>query len=187
MTVSRELVEGVFLTALADASRDLLEGCLDSVADTLQVPSSTIPAMFERFEAAQAGRYPDALWLLEDEFGPAGWAGWAPYLEVRGGWQTTTYFAPRLRGRRLIAPVRCLQVHAMPVVRSFLAAGAVEPPWFVSSVSVHRPWSLRASKRYAHSASWPDTWELVHEPQAGRDAFVFTWPQHDPPHPCFQP
>lgn len=181
-----EIVSGVRITPLAEAGEDLVEACVASVEDALPQPAAMLGTFLGRRESAREGNLPPALWMLTDELGAAGWVGWAPYKEIRDGWQTTTYFTERLRGRGLLPPARCLQVHAIPSVRSWLASRGGGTPVFVSSIAMWNSRSQRASSRYAREQGWPDTWEAKYEPIAQRAAFVFTWPQGNPPHRCRQ-
>jgi hypothetical protein len=59
------------------------------------------------------------------------------------------------------------------------------PTTFMLSIAAWNGRSLAASRRYAASHGWPDTWEHVFETLANREAYVFTFPFPEAPHQCF--
>ena len=119
--------------------------------------------------------------LLFDEVGGAGWTGWIPYRERRNSWQSSTWIAPRLRGQGLLPLLRCDQVHR---AEQLADRWQLDDARFVSSIAVGNTRSLTASRGYAASAGW-NGWSRVRE--AGRDAWVLSWPFPATPHVCFLP
>ena len=177
------LATGVQAIPLRDTTPALITECMDAVSESLR-PGSTLHAtMVDRWQLSQEGQFPDALWLLQDTSGAAGWVGWAPYQERAHTWQTTTYFAPRLRGLGLLDVARCLQVHSRENVRTWQDLRGEPQPTFLSSIASWNERSLRASTRYALRHDWPNTWVTTYEPIIGRHAWVFEWPA-TPTHTC---
>lgn len=177
------LVPGIRTTPLRDATPALIAACMDAVSDSLR-PGSTLHAtMVDRWQLSQDGQFPQSLWLLQDDLGAAGWVGWAPYQERPHAWQTTTYFAPRLRGRGLLEVARCVQVHARDHVSAWQRGREEPEPTFVTSIASWNERSLRASTKYALAHGWPNTWTTMYEPIVGRHAWVLEWPDL-PLHTC---
>lgn len=152
-----------------------------SVADALTDLDGTLQHWNARHREAQGGG--PAYWALDlvfDAGGPAGWAGWIPYQEHDSVWQSSTWLAPRLRGRGLVPVIRCHQAHRAEQLVRYIGN---RPIRFVSSVDELNARSLRASQRYATSHGWPQ-WALTHERVRGRTAWVVEWPLPTP-HTCF--
>lgn len=171
--------------SLYDATEAHVHAALDAVADSIPNGSALPDAMVDRWRKAQEGAYPNCLWLLHDQQGPLGWVGWAPYNDQAHTWQSTTYFADRIRGTGLLTPSRCLQVHAQETIRQRHTQTHEAAPTFVSSIATWNTRSYRASHRYATTHHWPDTWTTRYEPVTGRHAWILTWPEH-PEHTCTQ-
>lgn len=177
--------DDVHLVLLSDAPVEMIDAAFAALADSVAEPSKLYAAFLERREAMAAGGLPESLWLLCADSSPVGWAGWAPYKERPNCWQTTTYFAATHRGTGLFERVRCLQLHAATDVADWAAARGLTAT-FMLSIAAWNQRSLAAARRYAETNGWPDTWEQVFEPLAGREAHVYTFPFPDPPHRCFQ-
>lgn len=174
------LTSDVTAIPLKDATEQDVHESLDSIADSLK-PGSTLPqVMLERWSLALANQYPDCLWLVRDNQGFAGWVGWAPYTETPHTWQTTTYFAPRLRGTGLLTPSRCLQVHTQDTLRTWHNQPELT---FVSSIATWNTRSIAATSRYALEHNWPNQWTPAYEKSLKRHAWVLTWPSA-PAHTC---
>lgn len=176
--------DDVELVLLREASVSMIDEAMTAVADAMRDPEKLRQAFEERREAMIVGELPDALWLLRDERGCVGWAGWAPYAEAPNTWQTTTYFAPAYRGSGLFERARCIQIHAAEIVSAWSVERSA-PATFMLSIDARNTRSLRASSRYAAACGWADTWEQVFEPRAGREARVFYFPPLPAAHPCF--
>jgi hypothetical protein len=125
--------------------------------------------------------------LLREGSRFVGWAGWAPYKERPHCWQTTTYFAAEFRGTGLFERARCHQLHAADIVATWSTSAGLPSPTFMLSIADWNARSLGASRRYATSNGWLDTWEQVFEPIAERHAHVFTFPYPDAAHQCYLP
>lgn len=174
-------VQPVLLRA---ASVAMIDEAMAAVADAMPNPEKLHQAFLDRRTAMLAGELPDALWLLRDDTGCIGWAGWAPYAERPDAWQTTTYFSPAYRGSGLFERARCLELHAADTVTAWAQARS-RPVTFLLSIADWNTRSLRASRRYAAECGWHDTWEQVQEPHAGRLAHVFLFPPLPAPHRCW--
>lgn len=104
--------------------------------------------------------------FLRDEMGMAGWAGWIPYQEEPGTstWQTSTYLAPRWRGRGLFPLLRTVEERLIPPNATGL----------VVSVNALNARSVTASRRDAQKRGW-GAGRIVWEPVKGRYAVVWRW------------
>lgn len=114
---------------------------------------------------------PEPLTLLLAPDGPVGWVGLVVYPEASHTWETTTFFAPRLRGAGLFAWAKCWQAHAFTA----LADDASHDLSLVTSISQTNTRSLDATRRYAHAHDWAEG-RLRDEPTKGRTGWVFNWP-----------
>jgi hypothetical protein len=179
-----QLTDSVHLVLLSEASVAMVDDAFTAVVDAIADPPKLYDAFLERRDAMIAGELPESLWLLGDPSGSVGWVGWAPYKERPHCWQTTTYFSAAHRGTGLFERARCHQVHAAEAVAAWASERGM-PATFMLSIAAQNERSLAASRRYAASNGWPDTWERVFEPLADREAYVFTFPFPEVPHQCF--
>lgn len=180
------LTDTIELVLLSESTTDMIDEALVAAAEDSPSAAKLRVALYERRSAMMAGDLPEALWLLRGASGCIGWVGWAPYKERPGCWQTTTYLSAEHRGSGLFERARCHQLHAADSVTSWAAERELPPVTFMSSIADWNHRSLRASRRYAASNGWPDTWEQVTEPVADRDAYVFFLPSPDTAHQCYQ-
>lgn len=174
------------LVLLSETTTDMVDEALMTVADATPNPAKLQAALYERRLAMMCGDLPQALWLLRSAAGFVGWVGWAPYKERPGCWQTTTYFSADSKGIGLYKHARCYQLHAADIVAAWADSRGLPPVMFMSSIADWNYRSLCASRHYAASHGWPDTWEHIFEPLAVRKAYVFTFPFPDAPHSCYQ-
>ena len=163
----------------------MIDESVAAVGDAIPDMERMRDMLYERRLAMMNGTLPEALWLLRTASGFAGWVGWAPYKERPNCWQTTTYFSATYRGSGLFERARCHQLHAADSVASWADEQGLPPVSFMLSIADWNHRSLRASRRYAASNDWPDTWEQVTEIGAGRDAYVFSFPYPATSHPCY--
>jgi hypothetical protein len=180
------LTDTLELVLLSETTTEMIDEALAAVADATPVPGKLQDALYQRRVAMAAGDLPKALWLLRAKSGFVGWVGWAPYKERPDCWQTTTYFAADLRGTGLFERARCHQLHAADVIDRWRVERELPPVTFMLSIADWNHRSLHASRRYAESNGWPDTWEQVYETVAERDAHVFSFPYPAATHRCYQ-
>lgn len=121
---------------------------------------------------------PEPLALLLTPDGPAGWVGLVVYPEAPYTWETTTFFAPRLRGTGLFKWAKCWQAHAF----AELANDSSHDLSLLTSISQSNNRSVEATRRYAHAHGWA-AGRLHNEPTKERTGWVFEWPQ-DLAHTC---
>lgn len=121
---------------------------------------------------------PEPLELLIDTDGPVGWVGLVVYPERAATWETTTFFAPRLRGTGLFGWAKCWQAHAFAA----LADDSDQDLRLVTSIAPTNTRSVDASAHYALAHGWPSG-RLVDEPHKGRTGWVVEWPD-DLTHTC---
>lgn len=119
--------------------------------------------------------------ILVHDGRPAGWWGWATYPGLPGTWESTTYFAPPLRGTGLFARALCRQAH----LADGLALLHGPQSRFVSSIASWNVRSLGAHTSYARRHGWPPLWREVDEPDRRRTSHVLTWPT-PAPHTCHE-
>jgi hypothetical protein len=181
------LTEDVSLVLFCDTTTAMIDEAVTAVADAHPHPEKLRDVFYERRAAMIAGELPEALWLLRGDSRFVGWVGWAPYKERPHCWQTTTYFAAALRGTGLFERARCHQIHAADIVAGWATDAGLPQATFMLSIADWNVRSLRASRRYAASNGWMDTWEQVFEPLAERHAHVFTFPYPAAVHQCYLP
>ncbi len=180
------LTETLELVLLSETTTEMIDEALAAVADAIPVPGKLRAALYERRLAMMTGDLPEALWLMRSAVGFVGWVGWVPYKERPNCWQTTTYFSAEHRGTGLFERARCHQLHAADIVTRWAAERGLPPVTIMLSIADWNHRSLRASRRYAASNGWTDTWEHVAETVAGRNAYVFSFPYPAAVHPCHQ-
>lgn len=120
----------------------------------------------------------EPLALLADTHGPAGWVGLVEYPDAPHTWETTTFFAPRLRGTGLFGWAKCWQAHAFAA----LADDSSQHLSLVTSISQANRRSLAATHHYARAHRW-STGRLAEEPSKERIGWVYPWPD-DLTHTC---
>jgi hypothetical protein len=96
---------------------------------------------------------PEPLTLLLTPDGPAGWVGLVVYPEAPHTWETTTFFAPRLRGTGLFRWAKCWQAHAF----TELANDSSHDLSLLTSISQANNRSVEATRRYAGAHGWTAT------------------------------
>jgi hypothetical protein len=181
------LAEGIELVLLCETTTAMIDEAVTAVADAHPHPEKLRDSFYERRSAMTTGELPEALWLLRAGSRFVGWVGWAPYKEKSYCWQTTTYFASELRGTGLFERARCHQLHAADIVAAWAIEAGLPQATFMLSIADWNARSIRASRHYAASNGWPDTWEQVFEPIAERHAHVFTFPYPNATHQCYLP
>ena len=187
-------MSSVRFVELADTTEKMLEEAFGALEDHWQTPNRPIAlnnreqllsAMLERREKMLENELPASLYVMQDGDKNIGWCGWVPYVEAKDSWQTSTYIATPWRGTGLFERARCRQMHDMGLVVKWAETRGGRVESFVSSIACWNDRSLRASRRYATSNRWPDTWKRIEERESGRQAYVFFYPQPVPDHQCF--
>lgn len=111
---------------------------------------------------------PATVSLLHDPEGMVGWVGVIPYPEISGAWQSSTYLAPRWRGKGLVPFLRAYQQD--------LATQLLPPDiTLTTSVAIDNIRSLKACHKYAEAEGWPPG-VITTEHARKRVAVVWRWP-----------
>lgn len=116
--------------------------------------------------------------LLCDRDGVAGWVGLVVYPDHPHAWETTTFFAPSLRGAGLFGWAKCWQAHAFLA----LTHDSAHHLTLLTSISQANTRSIDATTRYARAHGWPSG-QLREEPSKDRVGWIFEWPD-DLTHTC---